>query len=185
MDDHFGTQVPDPCRHLEKGESATTRQWTDAQNAKTDAVVNAFKGRPVLERQYQKLLNLGRVGLPVAQGTGKSKAYFYTRRDPGQNQPVLYVQDNHSDNERVLLDVNTLSTREPSLRIGGIRQPKGNWITYVMSSNGSGQSTLYVKSVERGKTRRSVSIVCPGMLGRGLPVKPGFTTPVPGPRDGS
>jgi prolyl oligopeptidase len=103
-----GTEVTDPYRWLEgnaKGEvTDEVAKWTDAQNARTRAVLDALPGRASVEARLRELMEVTSVSAPKMA----RNRYFHTKREGKQNQPVLYVRDGHDGTSRVLLDPNTL-----------------------------------------------------------------------------
>jgi len=60
-----GTEVPDPYRWLEDGESDQTAAWVAAQNARTRAVLDAVPQRAHLYGRILTLLQVGTVGSPA------------------------------------------------------------------------------------------------------------------------
>src|SRR4051794_35766666 len=88
-DSYHGKEGGDPYRWLEDAESEETRTWVDEQNDYTASILQAVPGRERLQQRLAELLNIGIVGAPYHRGGH----YFYTRRDAGQNQAVLWVRE--------------------------------------------------------------------------------------------
>src|ERR1043165_1573499 len=84
-----GVEVADPYRWLENGASEEVRAWTEAQNAYTRSMLERVPGRDVIRRELERVLRTGAVDAPEVRG----RRFFYTRPDPPQTQPVLYVPD--------------------------------------------------------------------------------------------
>jgi prolyl oligopeptidase len=103
-----GTEITDPFRWLEGdakgGVTDEVAKWTDAQNARTRAVLDALPGRASVEARLRELMEVTAVSAPRMA----RKRYFHTKREGKQNQPVLYVRDGHDGKSRVLIDPNTL-----------------------------------------------------------------------------
>ena len=53
-----GVTIPDPYRWLEDGQSADTRQWTDAQNALTRSYLDAVPARERIRTRLDRLLTV-------------------------------------------------------------------------------------------------------------------------------
>ncbi|MDP8936892.1 MAG: S9 family peptidase, partial [Actinomycetota bacterium] len=83
-----GTEVPDPYRWLEDGDSADTVAWVAAQNARTRSVLDALPQRPALYDQLLSLLQVGMVGSPAVAGD----RVFTLEREGGLDQSVLVVR---------------------------------------------------------------------------------------------
>jgi prolyl oligopeptidase len=83
-----GQTIVDPYRWLET-DSPETQAFQAAQLAYTRAYLDRVGARPALHKRLGELLAIGTVGAPEVRG----QRLFYTRRDAGQNQPVLYARD--------------------------------------------------------------------------------------------
>ncbi len=104
-----GVAVTDPYRWLEGDNSDPDRPgqmtpdvaaWTDAQNAYTRQVLDAWPGRADVEARLAPLMEVGVVTAPAMRGN----RYFYTKREGKQNQPVVYWREGHDGEDRVLID---------------------------------------------------------------------------------
>ena len=56
-DEYFGTKVVDDYRWLEDGADPKVKAWSDAQNARARAVLDALPGRAALQPQVEALMN--------------------------------------------------------------------------------------------------------------------------------
>jgi prolyl oligopeptidase len=142
-----GVEVEDPYRWLETDESAEVRAWTDAQNAHTRAALDAVQGRATLRAEMERTLRRGELDAPEPRG----RRLFYTRRDPQQNQPALYVREGSKGQDRALVDPNTLSTEGTTALDWWYPSNDGSLLAYGLSSNGDEISTLHVLDVGTGK----------------------------------
>jgi prolyl oligopeptidase len=141
-----GETIPDPYRWLEDGDSAGTREWTEAQNALTRSHLDAVPGRRDLHRRLDQLLAIGAVGVPTpARGR-----YFYQRRDGRQNQPVLYVREGVHGEDRAVIDPNVLDPAGAIALDWYYPSDDGRLLAYGLSENGSEQSVLQVLEVDTG-----------------------------------
>lgn len=107
LEEIHGHKISDPFRWLEDAESPETREFVARQNTWTETLLNSAPGinRQALRQRIEQLLTIGRVEPPRQGGN----LFFYLRRDGRQNQAVLYVREGINGQDRVLLDVNTLS----------------------------------------------------------------------------
>ncbi|MBB5153092.1 prolyl oligopeptidase family serine peptidase [Saccharopolyspora phatthalungensis] len=141
-----GHQVADPYRWLEDPTGPRTEAWSAAQDELARSWLDALPGREAVEERMRSLLSAGSVSAP-AWRAGRS---FFTRREPGQEFPVLYVRE-PDGTERVLLDVTeldpsgltTLDSWSPSL--------EGNRLAYQISAGGDEESLLHVLDVATGE----------------------------------
>jgi prolyl oligopeptidase len=141
-----GETISDPYRWLEDGESGETREWTEHQNALTEAYLAAVPGRDAIRRRLDELLAIGALSVP-APVRGR---YFYQRRDGRQNQPVLYVREGVNGADRPLVDPNALSTTGTTALDWYYPSDDGRLLAYGLSEDGSEQSVLHILDVETG-----------------------------------
>jgi prolyl oligopeptidase len=86
--------------------SPDTKQYVEQELAYTRSLLDPLPGRDRINARLSQLLTIGTIGAPQIGGP----YYFYTRREGTQNQPVLYVREGLGGTDRVLVDVNKMST---------------------------------------------------------------------------
>ncbi|MEV0086730.1 prolyl oligopeptidase family serine peptidase [Saccharopolyspora sp. NPDC050642] len=146
VEDLHGHQVADPYRWLEDPAEPRTEAWSAAQDALARTWLDALPGREAIAERMRSLLSSGSVSAP-AWRAGRA---FFTRREPEQEFPVLYVRE-ADGTERVLLDVTeldpsgltTLDSWTPSL--------EGDRLAYQISVGGDEESLLHVLDVATGE----------------------------------
>jgi prolyl oligopeptidase len=143
-----GHKIVDPYRYLEDSSGADTKVFVDQEMAYTRSLLDPLPGRDKINARLAQLLPIGTVGPPQMGG----KYYFHTRRDAGQNQPVLYVRDTLKGDDRVLLDVNKLSSDGTVALDWWFASEEGKYIAYGTSPSGSEESTLHLIETATGKT---------------------------------
>ncbi|HZU13243.1 MAG TPA: prolyl oligopeptidase family serine peptidase [Chloroflexota bacterium] len=141
-----GHEITDEYRWLENGTDPATVAWVEQQNAHTRAVLDAVPGRESIERRLTELLSIGTLTSPEPC----NGRYFYTRRDAGQNQPVLYVREGPVGEDRPLLDVNLLSEEGLVALDWWYPSQDGAMVAYGTSENGNEVSTLQIIDVATG-----------------------------------
>jgi prolyl oligopeptidase len=135
----------DPFAWLEDGAAPAVQKWTEAQNARTRAFLDALPGRAALGEQFKALYAIGSLGVPVSRPHDHGRRTFYTRRDGGQNQPVLYVRDGDAGAERTLVDVNRERADGSRALDWWFPSDDGLRVAYGVSDDGSEESTLRVR----------------------------------------
>ena len=151
VDEIFGERVEDPYRWLEDGASPAVAAWTDAQNARTRAYLDAFPGRDRIHARLRDLLQIGLVTAPeVRVAKDGTTRYFHLARAAGQNQHVLYVREGVSGTSRTLVDPNPLSPDGTTALDWHYESWDGRLVAYGLSEGGSEDSTLYVRDVATG-----------------------------------
>jgi prolyl oligopeptidase len=141
-----GETIADPYRWLEDGEAPETRDWTERQNALTQAYLSSVPGRQRIRSRLETLLGIGVLGVPVPV-RGR---YFYLRREGQQNQPVLYWRQGAGGADRVAVDPNALNAAGTTALDWYYPSQDGRLLAYGLSQNGSEESELRVLEVENG-----------------------------------
>ena len=146
-----GHKIVDPYRYLENQDDPNTKLYVEQELSYTRSILDPLPGRDKINARLSQLLEIGTVGAPQMGG----KYYFHTRREGGQNQPVLYVREgqngafNHED--RVLLDVNQLAADGTIALDWWYASEDGKYVAYGTSPSGSEVSTLRVIETASGK----------------------------------
>jgi prolyl oligopeptidase len=142
-----GVSITDPYRWLEDGESEETRDWVEAQNQFTRAVLREVRQRAALHARLDRLLTTGAVSTPVVRGS----RYFYQRRDGRLDQPILVVRDGDAGEERTVVDPNALSASGVVALDWWYPSHDGRFLAYGISEGGTELSTLHVLDMVRGE----------------------------------
>lgn len=88
VDDLHGRPVADPYRWLEDPTDPRTVDWRAAQDQIMDAERSQWTERDRFAERIEELMGAGSVSPPYIRGDWT----FFTRRDPGQQFPILYAQ---------------------------------------------------------------------------------------------
>ena len=143
-----GHKVVDPYRYLENPTNPDTERFVEEEAAYTRSILDPLPGRDKINARLSQLLAIGTVGVPQVGGS----YYFHTRRDAGQNQPLLYVRDSVNGEDRVLLDPNKLSADATVALDWWFASHDGKYVAYGTSSSGSEESTLRIIETATGRT---------------------------------
>ena len=146
IDDLHGTRVPDPYRWLEADTSKRVRDWTDEQNARTRAVLDALPQRAVFARRLRELLSVGLLSTPRPV----AGRIYHTRRAGEQKQSVLYVRDSIDAPDRALVDPNVLDAAGLVTLDWYYPSPDARYVAYGLSRGGDEMSTLSVIETATG-----------------------------------
>jgi len=133
-----GHKIIDPYRYLENPSDPDTQQYVENELAYTHSLLDPLPGRDKINARLSQLLPIGTVGVPQMGG----KYYFYTRREGNQNQPVLYLRESLNGTDRVLVDVNKMSTDGTVALDWWFCSDDGKYVAYGTSASGSEESTL-------------------------------------------
>jgi len=150
-----GTTVVDNYRWLEGDNSDANEMgkvtpevaaWTDAQNARTRAFLDAHPGRAALESRLRPLMEIGAVTAPAMRGN----RYFYSKREGRQNQPVIYWREGHSGADRVLIDPEKIDSSGLTTIEWTSPSEDGRLVAYGTYRSGDENTTLRLMEVDSG-----------------------------------
>src|SRR5213078_4799053 len=139
-DEWHGERVVDPYRWLEDTDSERTRARTEAQNARTRAVLDALPQRRHFSARLRELLTVGLLTTPRPI----NGRLFHTRRLGAQRQAVLYVRDTLEAEDRALVDPNTLDAAGLVTIDWYFPSHDARHVAYGLSRGGDEMSTLHV-----------------------------------------
>ena len=142
-----GEPVVDPYRWLENTDSERTRVWTDAQNARTRAVLDALPQRQHFAKRFHELLGVGLLDTPRPV----SGRIFHTRRAGTHRQSILYVRDGLEGADRSLVDPNALDAAGLVTIDWYYPSHDAKYVAYGLSRGGDEMSTLHVIEVQTGR----------------------------------
>jgi prolyl oligopeptidase len=151
-----GVKVTDPYRWLEEADEGEVKSWTEKQNAHMRQALDGVPGRKWIQERLWQTHEIGTLGVPAVKGSTASapahkRRYFYTRRTGKQNQPVLYVRDGVEGEDRVVVDVNTLSRDGTRALDWWHPSENGRSVAYGVSAGGDEESVLHLHDVQTGK----------------------------------
>jgi len=143
-----GTEVHDPYRWLEDGDSEETAAWVAAQNARTRAVLDALPQREPLHRRLLELLQIGVVGSPAVAGD----RVFHLQREGDDDQAVLVMRSavDPGAPARVVVDPHDLAADHAASIDWFSPSPDGRLLAYGVSEGGSEHGTLRIIEVDSG-----------------------------------
>lgn len=145
-DTMHGTEVHDPYRWLEAADDPRTAEWLSAQTALMDAERATWNTREHFFARVGELLGNGSISPSYFRGQRR----FFTRRNPDQQFPVLYVAE--GDAERVLIDPIALNADGTTTLDSWQPSKDGQLLAYQLSEGGTEESVLYVMDVASGET---------------------------------
>ncbi len=146
VDTWHGERITDPYRWLE-GASDRIRTWTDAQNARTRAALDAVPARAGFAARLRELLSVGLLTTPRPAGPW----IFHTRREGTQKQAVLYVRRGVRGDDRALIDPNALDAAGLVTLDWYYPSWDGRFVAYGLSRGGDEMSTLHVVETQTGR----------------------------------
>ncbi len=141
-----GVEIHDPYRWLENFDLPETQKWVDEQNKLLDKELKD-ENFEIFTNELAKNFKVVNFGNPLMV----NRKYFYTERQPDEDQSVLYVKDELDGTPKKLVDPNgvvegntiTIDYWNPSRT--------GKYLIYGISKSGDEMATLFIKDVESGK----------------------------------
>lgn len=145
-DDYYGTKVVDPYRWMESGEDPRWMPWLRAQASEARRQFDALPERARFLADAQALS--GEVVL-VQKVLAVGGVQFTQRRDPGREDPLLYVRRGEGV-ERVLLDAAKIAGGDQVLD-WWYPSPDGKLVAVGLSKRGTEASVAHVLEVATGR----------------------------------
>ena len=139
-----GVSIPDPYRWLEDQNSPETRAWLKAQMEYTKSFVDAVPQRPAIVKRLTELM---RVESQDVSHTGGY--FFFMKRTPEQDQPVLLVCRGAAGKDEVLIDPNTWGGSKSITVLE--HSPDGKLLAYGIRKGGEDEVEVHFLNVENKK----------------------------------
>ena len=139
-----GTRIADPYRALENAADPKVQAWSDAQNARTRAYLDALPGRAAIAAKLARLVKQTSPSFTALQARGETVFALYV--DPLKQQPALVTLDAAADpaSRRALVDPDTLDPAGHTAIDWFVASPDGSRVAVSLSRNGSEDGTLHV-----------------------------------------
>lgn len=169
VDEINGISIADPYRWLEDGNSKEVADWIGAQNQYTDSILRN-ENQSKLSGELIKNFKVVNFSNPVPV----KGRYFYTERQPDEDQMVLYVKDGLDGMPKKLVDPNR--KREGNTITIDYWFPgwTGKYVVYGLSEGGDEMATLYVMNVDKNENLPEKIVRCRYSSVRWLPDDSGF-----------
>lgn len=146
-----GTPVADPYRWLEDWDDAKVQAWSDAQNDRTRAYLDAEPGREAIKAELTRFITSTSPAFYGLQA--RAKLIFAMYFDPKFQQPMLVTLNAAADpdSRKTVLDPNALDARGQTAIDWYAASPDGSRVAVSLSKDGSEDGTLHVYDVTTGK----------------------------------
>ena len=147
-DTYFGQTLSDPYRWMENPRDPRWLPYLRAENRHARAILDALPGRRGLLKRITALSGDNANTLDVQRAGGMS---FYEQRPLGANNNKLFVRS-AAGIGRLLIDPTLHDTAASHVSLDWWRaSPRGRYVVYGLSQNGSENSVLHVLRVSDGK----------------------------------
>ncbi len=148
-DDYFGIKIVDPYRWLEDLKAQETQDWMKSQAIYTDAYL---KRLPMRDEILKRLTEVTGASIAVRDVRRRGNFWFYVRRAPDEQDFKLYVGENLTGAERLLIDPNTVLKDGKRYSLGGWNSSwDGRYVAYQISSGGAESGEIRVVEAATGK----------------------------------
>ncbi|MEK7615323.1 MAG: prolyl oligopeptidase family serine peptidase [Patescibacteria group bacterium] len=136
-----GISVSDPYRWLENPDHPEVKDWIAEQNAWTDSHLRN-ETQKMFSEELARSFHVVNFSSPVPV----NGRYFFTERQPGQDQMVLFVKNGLEDEPTELINPNAIGTT--TTLDFWMPSSTGRFVAYGLSSGGDEIATLRVMDVE-------------------------------------
>ncbi|HXL98848.1 MAG TPA: prolyl oligopeptidase family serine peptidase [Rhizomicrobium sp.] len=146
-----GTKVADPYRWLEDAKDPKVEAWSDMQNARTRAYLDALPDRAGVKNELTRLITA--TSPSYSNLTARGSVVFAYYNDPAKQQPSLVTLNASADpaSRRVVLDPNVLDAKGLTSMDWFVPSGDGTKLAVSLSKNGSEDGTLHIYDVASGK----------------------------------
>ena len=151
VETYHGQRVGDSYRWLENANDPAVKLWSDGQNKRTRAYLDALTVRPALKQRLTDLITKtspSYYGLHAAGGQ-----LFAMFNQPPKQQPMIAVMGTDGDpaKARIVLDPNKLNPKGTTAIDWFVPSHDGKLIAVSLSENGSEDGALHIFDVGSGK----------------------------------
>ncbi len=150
VEDHFGIEVADPYRWMEKPDGDELDAWMRSEGERTRTMLDAIPGRARLLARVSEL-GLDEALVSDVRSVGDSRFYFKTERGSDLRKLVVRVKGGP---ERVLVDPAAVPVgpREPHASIEHFApSPDGRLVAYGIARGGGEIATEHVLDTATGR----------------------------------
>ncbi len=150
-DIYNGVAVSDPYRWLEKADDPAVQTWSDAENARTRAYLDALPERGPIKQELTRLVTKTSPYYYGLKRGGASLFAMYSQ--PPKQQPMLAMLGLHADpaKARIVVDPNAIDPKGATAIDWFVPSPDGRYVAVSMSTGGSEDGTLHVFGTATGK----------------------------------
>jgi prolyl oligopeptidase len=152
VDTLHGVQVADPYRALEDGDDLKVQAWSNAQNARARAYLNALPGRAAVAEKLRRLYTTISPYYIGLQARGPHIFAMYMDRSQQQQSSLVRLNAAADPASRVtVIDPNALDASGHTAIDWYVASPDGSKVAVSLSQNGSEDGTLHVYDIATGK----------------------------------
>ncbi len=146
-----GQVVYDPYRWLENWDDPKVRAWSDAQNTRTRAYLDALSTQEPVSKELTRLITATSPSYFSLSPNGRLVFAMYS--DPAVQQPMLVTLNADADpkSRKVVLDPNKLDAKGHTAIDWFVASPDGKHLAVSISLNGSEDGTLHIYDAASGK----------------------------------
>jgi prolyl oligopeptidase len=151
VDDYFGTKVIDNYRWLEAGNDPAVRKWSDDQNARARAFLDALPRRKPLEKRLTELLSDQAPTWFNLMERGGS--LFAMKQQPPKAQPMLVVLSSleSREGERVLVDPLAADPSGETAMDFAVPSLDGKDVAVSLSRKGTERGDVHIYEAANGR----------------------------------
>ena len=156
VDTYHGTEVVDPYRWLEDGQSDETRRWSDAQNHYARAYLDSLPEAATIGARVRAILSARTVS--YGSVTCRGGRYFVLVQQPPKQQPYLAVLDTLAPplKTRTVVDPNQIDARGTTSIDWYEPSPDGHLVAVSLSQGGSEAGDVHIYDVATGRQQYEV-----------------------------
>jgi prolyl oligopeptidase len=143
--------VADPYRWLEDWNDPKVQAWSNAQNARARAYLDALPDRGTVKTELTRLISQTSPAYTHLEAKGASVFALYS--DASKQQPILVAMNASADpaSRRIVVDPNELDARGLTSIDWFVASPDGKRVAVSLSKSGSEDGTVHVYDATNGQ----------------------------------
>ena len=151
----LGIKVSDPYRWLEDSSNPSVKEWINNQNKFTNSTLRN-KEFSIFSNELVKNFKVVNFSNP----SPVKGRYFYTERQPDEEQSVLYMKDGLAGVPVKLVDTNGLKKGNTIAISYWEESWTGKYLAYGLDEDGKEMPTIYIKDVDMNKNLEDTIVHC-------------------------
>ncbi len=150
-DEYHGVTVTEDYRWLEVSADPATQAWTEAQNQRTRAYLDALADRAPIEKRLTELF--AKVSPTYRALASRPGRLFALKQQPPKQQALLVTLTSANDlgSEKVILDPNELEPKGQFAMDWFVPSPDGKLVAACLSQGGSEDGMLHFYKTDTGE----------------------------------
>lgn len=154
IDYYHGQSVQDPYHYMEDPEDPETQRFVQENNALVEKTINK-EHLSYYTQVLEEIMGYQKLVVP----TKRHDRIFYARQEEHQLQPIIYMREGLRGEEKVVMDLNSLSEDGTTSSMVQSYSNDGRFLAAFITEGGSDWQKILVKDIDNDQLLESLSWV--------------------------